>query len=72
MENESNKIIDGLIDLESEKSKIKYSFFNKLTPVILGFLGLLVGLKSEDGLTECSEFFSFQPYSYLDFVSFVL
>lgn len=54
-----DKIIDELIILESKKSDIKYSFFNKLTPVILGFLGLLVGLKSEDGSKECSEFFFF-------------
>jgi hypothetical protein len=54
-----DKIIDELIILESKKSNIKYSFFSKITPIILGFLGLLVGLKSEDGSTECSEFFFF-------------
>ena len=57
--NESNKIIDELIDLEVQKRKIKYSFFSKLTPIILGFLGLLVSLKSEDTLSELSEYFFF-------------
>lgn len=58
-ENESNKIIDELINLELQKSKIKYSFFSKLTPVIIGFLGLLVSLKSEDNQSEISELFFF-------------
>lgn len=58
-EQESIKIIDELVNLELEKSKIKYSFFSKLTPIILGFLGLLVSLKSKDNLSEVSELFFF-------------
>lgn len=58
-EQESKKIIDELVNLELEKSKIKYSFFSKLTTIILGFLGLLVSLKSEDNFSEFSELFFF-------------
>tara|TARA_A200000113_G_C8717917_1_gene307331 strand:- start:71 stop:511 length:441 start_codon:yes stop_codon:yes gene_type:complete len=58
-EKESKKLIDELIDLELQKSKIKYSFFSKLTPIIIGFLGLLVSLKGEDNQTKLSELFFF-------------
>jgi len=54
-----NKIIDELIELQSDSLKVKYSFFSKLTPVILGFLGLMVSLKSDGNFSEVSQFFFF-------------
>ena len=69
---ESKKIIDELISLELQKNKVKYSFHSKLTPIVLGFLGLLVSLKSKDNSSEFSQYVFFQPYYYLDSVSFPL
>ena len=54
-----NKIIDELISLQSDSIKVKYSFFSKLTPIILGFLGLMVSLKSEGNSSEFSQLFFF-------------
>lgn len=54
-----DKILNGLIEVEEDKSKTKYAFYSKLTPVILAFLGLLVSLKSGDNLSNSSELFFF-------------
>ncbi len=56
---DANKIVDEFIELQSDFIKVKYSFFSKLTPVILGFLGLMVSLKSTDNSSEFSQFFFF-------------
>ncbi|WP_157811509.1 hypothetical protein [Lacinutrix sp. Bg11-31] len=56
---DEKKILDELIILTDKTFSVKYSFFNKLTPVILGFLGLLVSLKSGDNSSKVSSLLFF-------------
>ena len=58
-EQDGQKIIDKLVVLQNDSLKVKYAFYNRLTPVILGFLGLMVSLKSADNSSKASQLFFF-------------
>lgn len=64
-EQDGQKIINELVVLQNDSLKAKYSFYNKLTPVILGFLGLMVSLKSADSSSQVSQWFFFLTISLL-------